>query len=468
MGGAATFPGQQQPLRHPETMLFVDHREGEIAVGHAVLKNRMGTDHHIDAAVEQAHQDRFAGAAFIPPGQQGQPHSGARQQPRQRVVMLARQDLGGGEQRRLRPRLDRDQHRRQRDHGLARSDIALQQPQHRRRLRQVAGDFGNRPMLGAGQRKWQVQLGQQPPIPLQRCATPRPPGGAHQHQRQRIGQQFIIGQPVARLGVFGAVAEVHCLAPVGPLHFGQQPWLDPFGQHRQHRQRLRDQRRQPSLGETNRERIDRLDQLPQCRAAFLGDMIRMDDLEHLTVLVEPPRDPLGHAQRQLLFRAMADASKIRQRADVADRIACQHPQRPAPGAAAVFDRGQRHHHLFTDAGLVEIGDRAATDKTVGKMIGQIAQPRQLQPCERARQTGADALQPGGFGKQRIEEIGTHRRFIAGRRGSARYRKARPGTPLPPAGAAGGGHLPYPRTLASRKKEPTPERSRKRAGDASRR
>ena len=58
----------------------------------------------------------------------------------------------------LAPGLDRAEHRHQRDQRLARPDIALQQPQHRHRLRHVAADFLDHPGLRAGQRVRQPQL----------------------------------------------------------------------------------------------------------------------------------------------------------------------------------------------------------------------------------------------------------------------------------------------------------------------
>ena len=49
--------------------------------------------------------------------------------------------LFSGNRRGLRPALDRGQHRGQRDQRLPRSDVALEQPQHRHHLRHVAADF---------------------------------------------------------------------------------------------------------------------------------------------------------------------------------------------------------------------------------------------------------------------------------------------------------------------------------------
>ena len=47
--------------------------------------------------------------------------------------------------------------RRERDDGLARADVALQQPVHRRRARHVARDLVDRALLVAGERERQLR-----------------------------------------------------------------------------------------------------------------------------------------------------------------------------------------------------------------------------------------------------------------------------------------------------------------------
>ena len=49
------------------------------------------------------------------------------------------------------PLLDRAQQRVERDHRLARADVALEQPLHRHRAGEVAVDLGDRPLLVRGQ-----------------------------------------------------------------------------------------------------------------------------------------------------------------------------------------------------------------------------------------------------------------------------------------------------------------------------
>ena len=84
-------------------------------------------------------------------------------------MMLAGEDLGRGEHRRLGAGLDRAQHRQQRDQRLARADVALEQAQHRRGLRHVAADFLDDAALGAGQLVGQLELAGQSAVALERA-----------------------------------------------------------------------------------------------------------------------------------------------------------------------------------------------------------------------------------------------------------------------------------------------------------
>ena len=63
--------------------------------------------------------------------------------------------LGRRHQRALPPGLDGAQQRVDGDRGLAGADVALQQPLHRRRPRQVGVDLGDGALLGAGERERQ-------------------------------------------------------------------------------------------------------------------------------------------------------------------------------------------------------------------------------------------------------------------------------------------------------------------------
>ena len=148
----------------------------------------------------------------------------------------------------------------------------------------------------------------------------------------------------------------------------------------------------------------------------------MDDLEHLPELVEPTGNPARFAQWKLLSGPSRIAPEIRERANVARRVLCVHPERRAGRAAgAVITRGQLDDHLFANAGFIEVGHGAALHEPVGQVIDQIAHPRQPKLFQRALQAKADPLEGFGFGKQGIEPVGTHDvRFIAGTGDLARF------------------------------------------------
>ena len=140
-GGRSAFSLQQQPLRHAEAMLLVDHDQPEPLVGDLRLEDGVGADEDVDAAVGEPHQHRLARPALLAPGEDRDAHADRLALALQRGVMLAGEDFGRGEHRRLRPRLDRFEHRQQGDQRLARPDVALEQAQHRPVLRHVAADF---------------------------------------------------------------------------------------------------------------------------------------------------------------------------------------------------------------------------------------------------------------------------------------------------------------------------------------
>ena len=127
--------------------------------------------------------------------------------------MLPGEDFGRRQQRRLCPGLHRDQHRFERDHRLAGTDIALQQPQHRRFLRHIAFYFRDRSGLRPGQRERQGELAPIAAVSPQRLALALAIVRTHQHQREAVGKEFIIGQPIARIPVVRLVRLSDRFAP---------------------------------------------------------------------------------------------------------------------------------------------------------------------------------------------------------------------------------------------------------------
>ncbi len=84
-------------------------------------------------------------------------------------------------------------------------------------LRQITLDFADGASLSAGQSEGQVQ-----PVPKRSIASKWLPFAVavafpDQHQCQAVGEQFVIGQPVARGRVFVAVSQEQRIAPRRPF-----------------------------------------------------------------------------------------------------------------------------------------------------------------------------------------------------------------------------------------------------------
>ena len=113
--------------------------------------------------------------------------------------MLPRQNFGWHHQSTLGAAFHCCGHRQQGDDSFAGAHIALQQADHAIWAGHIGQDFQKRTFLSAGKAIGQVSdnlLAQCP-----RTAKRSPAGtfhlGAHQSQRQLVGQKLIIGQPAA-------------------------------------------------------------------------------------------------------------------------------------------------------------------------------------------------------------------------------------------------------------------------------
>ncbi len=118
-------------------MLLVDHGQRQRPEHDVVLDQRMGADQEIDLAGRKPRQQVAPLLALFAAGENSHPKPGALGQRRNGLDVLARQDFGRRHQRGLLAGLGDGGGRQQRHHGLAGSDIALQQPQHAHRLAQV-------------------------------------------------------------------------------------------------------------------------------------------------------------------------------------------------------------------------------------------------------------------------------------------------------------------------------------------
>ena len=90
-------------------------------------------------------------------------------------------------------RPDRSQRR---DHGFARPNIALQQPQHRTRLGQISGNFIQHPLLSGSQNEGQAlqKAPGQPAMPRQRRRNLLFHPLTQPTQTELVRQQFLKGQ----------------------------------------------------------------------------------------------------------------------------------------------------------------------------------------------------------------------------------------------------------------------------------
>ena len=408
MRRAPSLGRERKTLLHPETVLLIDDHKAKVAVGHAVLKDRVGADKNVNLAIHQPHQQPFTLTPLGAPGQQCDFGSGGRRHPAQRLEMLAREDFGGRKQRRLLASLDRDQHRFERDHGLARADIALQQAQHRGLLPKIALNLADRTFLRPGKRKRQVQLCPQRPVADECLPLAPSPFGLDQQQCEAVGEQFVIGQPVACSGVHILVREMQGIAPCGPSGALKLPRLDPFGKLGKPRQRLRSKRRDLGLGQPFGQAVDRFVKPREMGRAVAFDVVGMNDLEHVAIAIEPASHPACLAHRQLLLRSVGGAPEIGDGADIADRVLRQHPIRPALAArGAMFGRGERDDNLLALAALVQIGNHPPRHEAFGQVIGDVLDPFEPQLRQRLGQLGADPVERGAFREQGIEDIRAH-------------------------------------------------------------
>ena len=200
--------------------------------------------------------------------------------------MLPRQNLGRGKHRALHPGLDRAEQRTQRDHRFARADIALQQPQHRSRLGNVAFYFRNHPLLRAGQRKGQLQPVHKLPRPRDRHRLALVHRRPHQPHGELVGKQFIIGQPVPVGLIILMVDLIHRRVPPRPIARSQQAGLNPFGQVRQMLERRRRKLPHPLVSQSFRQRIDRFGEARRACLAHGNDMVGVHHLQFIAIAVE--------------------------------------------------------------------------------------------------------------------------------------------------------------------------------------
>ena len=140
-------------LLDAEAVLLVDDGDGELAEIDACLDERVRADD------DGRRRPRCSRPPLLPRGQElvSRPARDAelRAERLEREEVLLGERLRGRHERPAEAGLDRAQQRVERDDRLPRADVALQEPLHRHRAREVGVELGDGLLLGRGQRERQ-------------------------------------------------------------------------------------------------------------------------------------------------------------------------------------------------------------------------------------------------------------------------------------------------------------------------
>jgi hypothetical protein len=211
--GPVRLVGEPGPLLDAKAVLLVDDHEPEVEELDVFLEQRVRADDNPGVAGEDVDQLAAPCGDALRAGEQGHPGGGLRaaklatepkrsEQLGYRPVMLLREHLGRGEQRGLPACVHDRQHRPQRDHRLARPDLALKQAVHRVRPGEFSHDLlGDRLLsLGEGERQARIEGRHEPvgSLPSRHRCLPagcRPAAG----QLDLENEGLLPGEPAPRL-----------------------------------------------------------------------------------------------------------------------------------------------------------------------------------------------------------------------------------------------------------------------------
>ena len=434
---------ERQPLMHAEAMLLVDDRQRQIVERDLVLEQRVGADQKIDVARRQRRQDFRALAAALAAGENGDADADGGGERRDGGKVLARQNLGRRHDRRLPAGFDHVRGGQQRHHRLARADIAVKQPQHALRLRQIGDDVGDGALL-----RWRQRVGQggenaraQAALGGAAAAGAGALMGAKQRERKLPGEQFVVGEPRPRralrpqiVGRFramdaaqriGKARKAVALEPFGVL---------PFGQIFRHALQRRVDRLAHLVGmQPFGQRIDRIDQRQTGKARLIDHAIRVNHLQMAVVERGDARHVAHLADRKELFQIVparveiGDGQRVGVVAgfDVVGRARAVRRRR----TMALHRDGDRHHRIGHD--LAQFRLAAAVDEAGRQMEQQVDNPR-LSPSRassRANNFSSFGPMPGRFVSEAnsgLRSRRAHRDLTSSlRRGSTRQSMTRP-------------------------------------------
>ena len=202
--------------------------------------------------------------------------------------MLPRQNFRRRHERRLPARFDHGRGGQERHQRLAGTDIAVQEPQHPVRLRQVRDDVAHRALLRRRERVGQRRNDLRPQQPFGRTAAAGAPAlmPAQKRKRELAGEQFVISKPRPRFALRFKVRRLHrpmnpaqCVRKARKILLLEPRRILPFGQignpMQRHIQRLAELVRMQSLG----HRIDRIDQRQRREALRVHHALGMQHLQ---------------------------------------------------------------------------------------------------------------------------------------------------------------------------------------------
>ena len=214
------FFQQGEPLVNAETVLLVDNDQADVAECNLVLEQGVGAHRNHRPGGMQLRQHLILLIARLFPCQQRHRDADRREPLPDIEIMLVRKYFRRGHQGNLVAGTDNQQGGDSGHHGLAGTDIALDQAQHRRRFQHVLADFRQDPLLRARQFERQViQEGPDPAVSLvaDNERGPRPDCLPDEAQAQVVRQQLLENQ--ALLGRVAAVRQaVQVRIPRRPVY----------------------------------------------------------------------------------------------------------------------------------------------------------------------------------------------------------------------------------------------------------
>ncbi len=330
----------------------------EIGKGHVFLKQRVGADDQIDVAGSERRNDFGAVAAALAAGEDGDADAGFGGKRRDGGKMLARQNFRRRHQRRLAAGLDHGGGGQERDHGFSGADVAVQEPQHAMRLRQVGDDIADRALLRRRQR-----IGQGGDHALAQAALggtavagPLPHMRSQQGERELAGEQFVVSQPrprracrIERVRLLGAMDGAQRAGEIRIAVAREPCRVLPFRQFRDAFERSIDRLAHLVRVQPFGQRIDRVDQRQPGKSFGIDHAVGM---QHLQVPVVERRGARHVAQLTLgqeLFQIILARVEISdgQRVGVVEGVDVVGRARPVRRRRPVaFDGdGDSHHRL---------------------------------------------------------------------------------------------------------------------------